>query len=217
MEIKIPTGSGQRYLMFSIVAEEHDTGTGALAIGRDVTLHHEMEKKLEKQARFDFLTQLINRRYFFELANRELTIANRYNSQLSLIMFDLDHFKQVNDTYGHAIGDLVLQKIADISQSTLRETDILSRLGGEEFVVLLMQANAEAAGQTAERLRLAIESLSIALDSKITISVTASFGVTTVNFESGHNSSHTINHIISEADGAMYRAKQKGRNRIEFS
>ncbi|MDX2421500.1 MAG: diguanylate cyclase [Amphritea sp.] len=217
VEIKIPTGSGQRYLMFSIVAEEHDTGTGALAIGRDVTLHHEMEKKLEKQARFDFLTQLINRRYFFELANRELTIASRYNNQLSLIMFDLDHFKQVNDTYGHAIGDLVLQKIADISQNTLRETDILSRLGGEEFVVLLMQANAEAAGQTAERLRLAIESLSIALDSKITISVTASFGVTTVNFESGHNSSQTINHIISEADGAMYRAKQKGRNRIEFS
>ncbi|WP_417223237.1 diguanylate cyclase [Amphritea sp.] len=217
VEIKIPTGSSQRYLMFSIVAEEHETGTGALAIGRDVTLHHEMEQKLEKQARSDFLTQLINRRYFFELANRELTIASRYHNQLSLIMFDLDHFKQVNDTYGHAIGDLVLQRVAAISQSTLREADILARLGGEEFVVLLIQSSTEAAAQTAERLRQGIESLSIALDSEITISVTASFGVTTVNFESDHNVSHTINHIISEADSAMYSAKQKGRNRIEFA
>ncbi|WP_299203266.1 diguanylate cyclase [uncultured Amphritea sp.] len=212
VEISIPTASGHCYLMFNIVSEENDDGAGALAIGRDITLHREMEQKLEKQARTDFLTQLINRGHFFELANREILVASRYNNPLSLIMFDLDHFKQVNDTYGHAIGDLVLQKIADVSQMTIRAADILARLGGEEFVVLLVQTNHDAAKQSAERLRQAIARATISLGSNETIAVTASFGVTTISFDKGI--SHTINHMISDADKAMYRAKQEGRNRV---
>ncbi|MBN0989337.1 diguanylate cyclase [Amphritea pacifica] len=212
VEICIHAGSNHRYLMFNIVSEENEGGGGALAIGRDITLHREMEHKLEKQARSDFLTQLINRRHFFELANREMLVASRYNNALSLIMFDLDHFKQVNDTYGHAIGDLVLQRIADVSLTTVRAADILARLGGEEFVVLMVQTSHDEALQSAERLRQAIASTSIALGSGEAISVTASFGVTTIHFDSGD--SHTINHMISDADKAMYRAKQEGRNRV---
>lgn len=215
VEIQVPTTSGRCYLMFNIVSEENEGGTGALAIGRDITLHREMEQKLEKQARSDFLTQLINRRHFFELANREMMVASRYHNPLSLIMFDLDHFKQINDTYGHGIGDLVLQKVADVSQATVRATDILARLGGEEFVVLLVQTNHNEACQSAERLRQAINGAAISLGSNEEISVTASFGVTTIQFDTG--SSHSINHMISDADNAMYRAKQEGRNRVVCS
>lgn len=212
VEINIPTASGHCYLMFNIVSETNEKSAGALAIGRDITLHREMEQRLEKQARSDFLTQLINRRHFFELANREMLVASRYNNPLSLIMFDLDHFKQVNDTYGHAIGDLVLQKVADVSLATVRSADILARLGGEEFVVLLVQTNQTDAQRSAERLRQAIADTIIPLGSSETISVTASFGVTTIYFDNG--SSHSINHMISDADKAMYRAKEEGRNRV---
>ncbi|WP_428034128.1 diguanylate cyclase [Amphritea sp.] len=210
VEIDLPLASGHCYLMFNIVSE-NEGGGGALAIGRDITLHREMEQKLEKQARSDFLTQLINRRHFFELANREILVASRYNNPLSLIMFDLDHFKQINDTFGHAIGDLVLQKVADASLATIRAVDILARLGGEEFVVLLVQTNHDDAQRSAERLRQAIASAAISLGSD-TVTVTASFGVTTIYFD--NDSSHSINHMISDADKAMYRAKQEGRNRV---
>jgi len=215
VEISLPRSEGHRYLMFNIVSEDNEDGTGALAIGRDITTHREMEQKLEKQARTDYLTQLTNRRHFFEMANRELQVAKRYNNYVSLIMFDLDHFKQVNDTYGHTVGDQVLQKIADVSLSTLRSFDILARLGGEEFVVLLLQADHDDARNSAERLRQAIAETAISLNNNEKISVTASFGVTTTLFE--EDSNDTINHMISVVDKAMYQAKQEGRNRVVYA
>ena len=109
----------------------------------------------------------------------------------------------------------MLQKVADVSLATVRATDILARLGGEEFVVLMVQTNHNEACQSAERLRQAINGATISLGSNEEISVTASFGVTTIQFDTG--SSHSINHMISDADNAMYRAKQEGRNRVVCS
>jgi diguanylate cyclase (GGDEF)-like protein len=133
--------------------------------------------------------------------------AKRYNHPLSLIMFDLDHFKQVNDTYGHAIGDYVLQTLTKIARVNLREIDILIRWGGEEFIIIAPDTDLKSATVLAERIRKAVEEFTFDQVGKITVS----FGVTQFKKDD------TEDTIIKKADDAMYEAKRNGRNRVEVS
>ncbi|QKF67429.1 multi-sensor domain-containing diguanylate cyclase [Arcobacter venerupis] len=165
-------------------------------------------KELEHRAYSDYLTGLSNRRYFIEQAELELSRYNRYSGELSLLMFDIDFFKKINDTYGHNIGDLVLQKIADISRMILRDIDILGRIGGEEFAVLLPETNLEDSIKVAERMRIEILNAKLVLDKKRIVYFTASFGVVAANNNS------TIDDLLIKADKALYKAKNAGRNRV---
>lgn len=166
-------------------------------------------EELERRAYSDYLTGLANRRHFLEQAEIELTRALRYSGELSILMLDVDHFKQVNDTYGHKVGDLVLQKLSQICRSTLRNVDIIGRIGGEEFAILLPETGHEQSLEAAERLRAALAAAQIPLHSGLPLHFTASIGVATLD-EQGAN----IDMLLNQADQALYQAKCGGRNRV---
>lgn len=165
--------------------------------------------ELERRAYYDYLTGLANRRYFLERAESELTRAVRYGSDLSIVMMDVDHFKQVNDTYGHKVGDLVLQKLAEVSRATLRDVDVTGRVGGEEFAILLPETGRDQAMEAAERLRAAISAAKVAMPSGLPLQITVSLGVTTLDGKDTN-----IDVLLNQADRALYRAKSEGRNRV---
>ncbi len=165
-------------------------------------------EELERRAYTDYLTGLANRRYFFEQAETELSRSLRYGRELSILMLDIDHFKQVNDTYGHKVGDLVLQKLSSICQATLRDIDIVGRVGGEEFAVLLPETGREQAMNAAERLRTAIETAQVTLNSGLPLHFTASLGVAALTEKDAN-----IDMLLNQADQALYQAKNAGRNR----
>ena len=174
-------------------------------------LAYELEvarEKAELQARTDELTEMRNRRAFYELGDLAVAQASRYGDPVSLIMADIDHFKKVNDTWGHATGDEVLRLVALIIQRTIRTSDIAGRVGGEEFAILLPRAGAEQAVAMAERLRVAMEKAPLYHD-KGEIHFTASFGVAV-----GGRGVETLNRLLQEADKALYEAKEGGRNRV---
>ena len=165
-------------------------------------------KLLENLAITDGLTGIYNHRYFYEKINEEFERAKRYNSPLSLIMFDFDYFKRINDRYGHVVGDSVLVEMAKIVMSNIRKHDIFARYGGEEFVLLLPHTNSTGAIQEAERIRKAVESHHFQHIDKRG-DVTISLGI--VTFPSKY-----INHpedMVKLADAALYEAKKLGRNR----
>lgn len=163
----------------------------------------------EREARCDPLTGLNNRRAFLEYAERDVLRALRYDFPVALIMLDLDHFKAVNDTYGHPVGDRVLAAVAEVLRQSTRAVDVVGRLGGEEFAILMPDADAEAALQAAERVRKAVEALILDADG-LCLVVTASFGVAVYV-----RADDTIHDLFTRADRALYRAKQAGRNRVE--
>jgi diguanylate cyclase (GGDEF)-like protein/PAS domain S-box-containing protein len=163
-------------------------------------------EQVQRLAVTDPLTNIHNRRHFFEVAHREMERARRYQSPLSLIMIDIDRFKEVNDTHGHLIGDMVLRQIADRLKTQLREIDLLCRYGGEEFVILLPDTALEAAYQVAERLRQAIVEKPIQADGYL-VQVTTSLGVAFMGDECKQ-----IDDLIRYADQALYQAKSAGRN-----
>jgi diguanylate cyclase (GGDEF)-like protein len=133
-------------------------------------------------------------------------------------MFDIDFFKRINDTYGHHVGDMTLRKIAQISRETLREIDIVGRLGGEEFVVLLPQTNWQQAAEAAERLRLALDAGEVKLENGMALHFTASLGVLSV--EDGadrQGETISVDDLLTRVDIALYQAKESGRNRVCLS
>lgn len=166
--------------------------------------------ELERRAYYDHLTGLANRRYFIECAHNEIIRSSRHDNDLSLIMMDIDYFKQVNDNFGHNVGDLVLKKLAEVSQSTLRTIDLISRIGGEEFAILLPQTDPVQAIDIAERLRLAIAAINITVSEKVSIQFTVSLGITSYD----HHQTTNIDILLNQADQALYQAKNQGRNRI---
>lgn len=171
--------------------------------------NRQVHDELARQAHSDYLTGLENRRHFLSQAENELVRTLRYGRELSIMMLDVDHFKQVNDTYGHKVGDLVLKKLAELCRATLRDVDIVGRIGGEEFAVLLPETGSEHARDAAERLREVIADTQVKLDSGLPLRFTASFGVTTL-CENDAN----IDILLDQADQALYRAKNEGRNRV---
>lgn len=175
----------------------------------DLTDRKALERKLEHQARTDMLTGLNNRRHFFELAGQELTRSRRHGKPFSLLMLDLDNFKSVNDTYGHHIGDVALQMLSGVATRTLREIDILGRLGGEEFAGLLPETTGTQALEVAERLRLAVERAAVTLEDGSPLYVTVSIGIASLQ-----TADVDVDTVLKRADAALYQAKHSGRNRV---
>lgn len=181
----------------------------ALALGYRFRIIQSERQQAEERAAHDSLTGLYNRRAFIELAEKSWNHARRHGHELSLIMLDLDHFKSVNDRYGHATGDAALIATAGVMLHTLRQADIVARWGGEEFLIMLPETGIEAAQHLAERLRMAIEALRLGTEEQLP-ALTASLGVASSN---GHDS---LDKLISEADKLLYASKQGGRNRISI-
>ena len=162
--------------------------------------------ELRYQATTDGLTQLLNRRAWLNHAERVIAAAQRSLHPLAIILLDADHFKQVNDTYGHDIGDVVLQMIAECCHQTVRKSDIVGRYGGEEFVILLPETDGSAALEIAERVRNVVANEHISIPHQ-SLTVTISLGVAIAQGETIELST-----MLSQADQALYRAKQAGRN-----
>lgn len=195
---------------------------------------HELQQEVEKRgatlavlqksaenfqylAEHDPLTGLLNRRSFFARAEVELARTVIMNNSCVLVVTDVDKFKQVNDTYGHLTGDAVLKQIAHTYKATLRDGDVVGRLGGEEFIALLTDSSLEQGYATAERLRQTISSSRISSDDQ-TITVTVSSGLTTILPAQGAGGyTDLLTQALSLADQAMYRAKELGRNRVEIA
>lgn len=174
----------------------------------DVTDRKELEQRLMLQARTDFLTGLANRGYFLEVAAQELARVRRYRSPMSIAMLDLDGFKAINDTYGHEVGDRVLREFTKTCRGALRGTDVMGRVGGEEFAILFPETPGAKAFDVAERLREAVAAVSIPMAHGLPIRITVSLGVASF-VESDVN----IDVLLNRADQALYAAKRNGRNR----
>ena len=170
---------------------------------------HILQKKLLEQAHRDPMTNLYNRRFFHEVACELLKIAKREKNDMCTIMIDIDFFKKVNDTYGHNVGDDVIKKLAKILQTHTRDSDIVARFGGEEFVVLLPNTNAKGALQIASKLRKTVEDEVIRIDDMKALTFTISLGVDEVLFED-----ENIEPSLNRVDEALYRAKENGRNQV---
>lgn len=204
-EIETLTKDGTRYWMDAIISpytDRNDEVVNYTAIYHDIT----DKKRIELLSVTDPLTKLYNRKKFNDVCQGMLMRRHwKAGNTFGLIIVDIDHFKRVNDTYGHPVGDTVLVGVADVLTQTIRMGDILARWGGEEFVVLLSDINLEKACFVAEKLRHAIEQTQMAPVG----SVTASFGV------SVYTAGDTEKTLMHRADSALYRAKEKGRNRVE--
>ncbi len=193
---------------FSVAAFRLQDRWWAVGTVRDITERKRAEELLLELATTDGLTGLTNRRHFLERGRAELERARRTGHPVSCIMFDVDHFKKVNDTYGHDAGDAVLKTLARTARETLRGMDVLGRIGGEEFAAILPETDLEAALHAAERLRLAVASMNVEHDGR-PLPVTVSLGVA---LSSGPDES--LDDLLRRADQALYRAKQGGRNRV---
>lgn len=174
------------------------------------TMHKAAMNKLEMVSRVDGLTQLFNRSHWQLRLNEEFSRAARYDSPLTLIMFDLDHFKSINDTYGHLGGDAVLTTVARILRELVRENDIAGRYGGEEFGVILVNTDETGAKAVAERIRSTIEATPVPFEEG-EINATASLGVAT--YKPGIDNAEEL---IANADAALYYCKEHGRNQVSM-
>lgn len=169
-----------------------------------------MEEELQTQAMTDSLTNLYNRSAFMRLANNEVRRAERYGFDIGLVMADLDHFKKVNDKYGHLMGDRVLKVVSDVLMNHVRGEDVVARYGGEEFIIMLPIVDKEELKMIMEKLRQVVESACEIVDED-SVCVTMSFGGTILKRDE-----LVIVKGIERADMALYRAKNNGRNRIEL-
>jgi diguanylate cyclase (GGDEF)-like protein len=165
-------------------------------------------KRLESAAAFDSMTNCYNRREFNRLIEHNIANAKRHQRDLSIIMFDLDHFKGVNDQFGHLVGDLVLRKVAEAIQLKIRKGDYLSRYGGEEFVLVLPDTKRTRAMELAERLKQVVHSLRVKTPEGDTVKITSSFGVASLRKDDDRQG------LIKKADDMLYKAKAAGRNRV---
>jgi diguanylate cyclase (GGDEF)-like protein len=172
-------------------------------------LDEELQQNLYASATRDPLTQLANKRTFSEMLDRELAYAARHGGRLSLVTFDVDHFKRINDGYGHPAGDHVLRKLAELVSAGIRTEDVAARVGGEEFAVILREVPLAGAVDCAERLRRSVEA-AVFEHEKRRIAVTVSLGVATLSkAERG-----SADALVKAADACLYQAKQGGRNRV---
>lgn len=210
----------ERPFEVTVTPLEGRTGDGRVVLVlRDVTARDEMEqelrlahKELERLVNIDSLTGLANRRAFMEVLDGEIERADRYERPLSVVLLDLDHFKKVNDSYGHAAGDDVLRAAAEVLRSVCRDVDLAARLGGEELALILPETDREGARIVAERVRARIESTNHEAPEGSTFQVTASIGVAWMvsGVETGEA-------LLQRADKALYRAKSRGRNQVALS
>jgi diguanylate cyclase (GGDEF)-like protein len=179
-----------------------------LVWGFDISTHKRLEGELRRLATTDPLTGLNNRRAFLDKADALLEHCRRYQNGCGVLMIDIDHFKTVNDRHGHAVGDAALRAAGNAIIAALRDADVVGRMGGEEFAVLLPNASPQGTRDTAERIRQAIAGISLPLNHGDTLRFTASLGV--ASFQPPQQ---TLAQLLAQADQALYRAKAEGRNR----
>ncbi len=182
---------------------------GILGIARDISEHKKLQEKLQHLAITDELTGIYNRRHFMFRAEAEIQRMRRYGGMGSLLVLDLDGFKRINDVFGHPVGDTVLQSVTEICLQTLRCNDLFGRIGGEEFAILLLEADSERANQVAERVRESIDNTVFFSQGKQDVTLSVSIGVAIYN-----SPDDTLVQLISRADSALSAAKNAGRNRV---
>jgi len=204
-------GSWKWVLGRGMVVSRDVQGQAVRLVGTNTDIHERklLEDGLRFQAQVDYLTGMANRGHFMHQAEQEIVRARRYGKSPSLLMLDVDLFKQVNDAHGHNAGDAVLTKLAEICRQTLRDVDTVGRMGGEEFAVLLPESGPGEALDVAERLRAAVAATKFPIERGLPIQVTVSIGVGAVV-----SKDDTIDVILSKADNALYEAKNSGRNRV---
>jgi diguanylate cyclase (GGDEF)-like protein/PAS domain S-box-containing protein len=208
-QVKFKDGSLREVVFHKAVFARGDGSKGGLVGAMlDITERKVLEGQLERLATLDPLTGIYNRRTFMSLATRDLSRCRREQQQLSLLVLDLDHFKQVNDTYGHAAGDAVLLHLANLMHAEVRQHDIIARAGGEEFFVSLGNTGLAAAELLAQRLCRSLAAGPVEHDGR-RIEVTASIGVADCDPRRD-----TIETALQRADAALYEAKRRGRNRV---
>ncbi|HQT26726.1 MAG TPA: GGDEF domain-containing protein [Burkholderiales bacterium] len=199
------SSTSQVAAMFTGFVETISTSFGFLLLAKEKT-----DRELEAQAGTDHLTGLSNRRSFYAMAEKLFSLEKRMGNPVSLLLLDIDHFKKINDRYGHDAGDRILVEFAAILRSATRQCDFLVRLGGEEFGVLMPDTPPCSACDAAERIRLAVESCAVEINREL-ICFTVSIGV----YGEESASSQNMDHYFRSADAALYRAKELGRNRVE--
>jgi diguanylate cyclase (GGDEF)-like protein/PAS domain S-box-containing protein len=212
-ELSIGGGEAKRFydLVMSPLYDRRKHQIGRLLVLRDISERKHAEEELRRLATTDSLTGMFNRGHFLELSKREVGRALRYHRPLSLMMIDIDHFKRINDNYGHDAGDRVLQTFALVGRDQIRDVDIFGRIGGEEFAILLPDTDFSSAGEVAERLRREVERTGVAVRDE-TVKITISIGVSTVSA-----SIQNLDSLMTSADKALYKAKWEGRNRVRYA
>jgi len=212
VEVRMKTAQGREFMAeLAAINIDYSDEPAMLVSINDISERKKLEAELFHQANTDSLTGVSNRRFFMIQAEQEIRRARRFSRDLSIIMMDLDHFKHVNDTYGHAAGDSALETIVRASMESLRESDIMGRLGGEEFAFLMPETSLEAAAEVANRLLNHIAETPIAT-TKGPIHCTTSLGVAHLSA-----TDNTIDELLCRADDALFRAKDNGRNRVEIA
>ncbi len=210
-EEKLTDARGERHFL-SIKFPTRDaagTVTGICGISPEITELKKTQHELERLSQYDDLTGLYNRRHFMSLAHQEFGRSRRYGNPLTTLMLDVDHFKRINDTYGHPVGDQVLKALGRQILDGLRGIDIAGRLGGEEFAVMLPETSIGQAIMVAERLRSQIVSAPVTLADGQCVAYTLSIGIAVLTAE--HEG---LDHLLQQADQALYAAKEHGRNRV---
>ena len=209
-EMLMKTAKGKMFWALLSATKMDFGGERALFVSLlDITEKKLIQEELERLATTDPLTGIYNRRSYFEMANKELRRSVRYNYPFSLLMIDIDHFKRVNDTYGHAFGDEVIQRFCEVCNGCLREEDIFGRVGGEEFSVILVSAALDGANTVAERIREQWQETGIQFEGKH-VSFTVSIGVSELQ-----NPRESVDMVMERADKALYQAKSDGRNQVK--
>lgn len=184
----------------------NETEIGILGISRDITVLHNIQKKLKRQTYIDTLTKLNNRKSYNKKIDELIALNNRYDAPFSMLMYDIDDFKSINDTYGHNIGDEVLMKMSEKIKSILRENDHIFRIGGEEFVILFPETTLEDANKVACKIKDAVENQEIINNKTITISI----GLAQAQ------KNETEDSLFQRVDKLLYHSKRTGKNRVSF-
>ncbi len=202
-----PSGGIGYHSTKKIPFKYNDTDIGVLGITRDITELYLNEQKFKAQTYTDELTQLNNRKSYNERLIELLSLKKRYNKSFSVLMYDIDNFKNINDTYGHNVGDTVLVKMSELVKSHLRENDYIFRIGGEEFIILLTETNIEDAKKVASKISKSIEGdLKHITDKTITVSI----GVSEINESDNEDT------IFKRVDDLLYKSKNNGKNTISY-
>jgi len=204
-------GNIHHYISTKIPFLSPDKRSALIGFSTEVTELFLLKEEFKKLATIDPLTKLFNRRYFTEQADKEFIRAKRYKLSMALISIDIDHFKSINDNYGHPAGDKVLVAVTKQLQDSLRQTDVLARIGGEEFSILLPETTAESAMVFAERIRAEQAKLHITGEWQGEITLSVSIGVSGF-----HVDDEAFDVLFSRADKALYQAKNPGRNKVSY-
>lgn len=207
-EITDESGHSSYYWSVKVPIVLQDKPKALIGFSTDITELQLLKKELERQALTDMLTGVSNRRFFMQSLEREFSRARRYGTSMAVMILDIDHFKQINDSHGHHAGDLVLTGVASHLQGMMRQHDILSRIGGEEFAIILPETDAEGACVLANRLCESVRQLAIRSDDGHQMPITVSIGVSALQPSTAD--SHTM---LKLADKALYLSKDAGRDR----